>query len=742
MLSRMNPLPFRSRERARSRFPGGRPLTLLLGMALWAALVPGFAGTAGAQEAPVADVRLVGQQIHHGLDDRLNIQVRVTNLSETPLSGLTLQAAVFPKVPSRTELHDSFADVTTETPPLAPSFDVGGTLGPGESTPVDIDPKLSDFLFTTVEGVYPIQITLFADSGEQLDAFKTPLILYPERPEIPLNFTLMVPVSPLPARGPDGHFAPDEEGEWPLETALSDEGWMSGLIDALDVASATGLQLGVAPSPRVMDEIADMANGYTKVVGGEVERIERDSPAAIEADGTLEQLRSVLTRPGVQPVLSAYAGPDLPTMPRELDLEHLFEQFSEGEETLRGLLPDAQFRPQWLYATGSRWDADTLGTIRDSRPVGEDLRTFVGAEFFDPRIDDTAPTCPDPGTPDADLAHSFTCPVEIATGDLRTQAYVREADLQDRFADLAERGGDALDLQRFFAETAFIHLEFPGTPERIVHTTMPAHWEPKPYVSQRLLSGLARAPWLTSRTPASGMKAATDPLPRDLIPTAPDLRGQPDEADFETIRRTADRLETYRELGPPQERLDRMDHNLLVAVSRTWWNEPPLSTQEGIAYAEDTEDEIIGEFDKLTVSGPNTTLTSQRSAIEVNVFNETTYPVTVDVDFFAQGGDIRIDESDKEELDNLTVEPGAAPAIKVDAIAESSGIFNVRARILSPVTRTEINSQELTIRSTNFNQIALGITFGALAFLILFYILRLISRRRRASDTTTESTPS
>jgi hypothetical protein len=185
-----------------------------------------------------------------------------------------------------------------------------------------------------------------------------------------------------------------------------------------------------------------------------------------------------------------------------------------------------------------------------------------------------------------------------------------------------------------------------------------------------------------------------------------------------------------------------MEHNLLVALSRGWWDDPPQSTQEGLAYATDTDEEITNEFEKLTVSGPDTTLTSQRSAIEVNVFNETTYPVTVDVDFFAQGGDIRIDESDKEELDDLTVGPGAAPAIKVDAIAESSGIFNVQARILSPETRSVITSKVLTIRSTNFNQIALGITFGALAFLILFYILRLIRRRRRASGITAESTPS
>ncbi|HZA19378.1 MAG TPA: hypothetical protein VE889_00875, partial [Actinomycetota bacterium] len=40
----------------------------------------------------------------------------------------------------------------------------------------------------------------------------------------------------------------------------------------------------------------------------------------------------------------------------------------------------------------------------------------------------------------------------------------------------------------------------------------------------------------------------------------------------------------------------------------------------------------------------------------------------------------------------------------------------------------------LTVRSTEFNEIALGLTFGALAFLILFYVVRGL-RNRREADT-------
>jgi hypothetical protein len=38
--------------------------------------------------------------------------------------------------------------------------------------------------------------------------------------------------------------------------------------------------------------------------------------------------------------------------------------------------------------------------------------------------------------------------------------------------------------------------------------------------------------------------------------------------------------------------------------------------------------------------------------------------------------------------------------------------------------------KRITIRSTAFNRVALGITFGALAFLIFFYMFRVLRRRR------------
>lgn len=734
----MNPFSRASEaRRARAHFPSVRSATLPI-LALVGALAPGFGGPAAAQVPPVAEVRLVNQQIHTNPQGTLGTRVLVTNLSDTPLTDLSLQTGFFERVLNRTELHEAFGGLEGGSPFTVVTQRIRQDLAPGESVPIEINPDLSEYLPSTIEGVYPFSVTLYSgpERDTPLSAFTSAVILYPEPPEVPLNFTLVVPIGTSPARGPDGHFAPDEQGEWPLESALADEGWMSGVVTALTEATANGLRVGVAPSPRLLEELADMINGYTKVEGDEIVDVERGDQPTVDAAEVLNGLRDLLEQPGVQPLLSAYANPDLPTLAREVDLDHVTEQLSVGETTLNRLLPQVEFRNNWLFATGARWDAPTLEQIRSTRYTAqEDFRTIVGAEFLDPPINDAVQTCPDPGFPEE--AHSFTCPVSLETAYGPTQAYVRDPDLQTRFADLAEAGNDALDLQRLFAESALIHLQYPGVTGRVVSAIVPAHWEPGPNIITRLLNGLARAPWLDTHTPAEGFSRITKPRPWSLIARASDLEAT---LDYDTLPQIEERVETYAELGPRVEDIQRLKTNLLASMSRSWLGADE-SALVGQSYIDESNAEMEGEFEKISISGPDTTLTSQQSAIEVNVFNEADYPVTVDVDFQDQNGDIRIAEADQDALDDITVEPGEAPAIKVDAIADSSGIFNLEARILSPESGQPINSSRISIRSTNFNQIALGLTFGALAFLILFYIVRLLRRRRTtgspAGDTAT-----
>ena len=729
MTSESRPFSFGLRARRRVRIV---PILLILVVTL----LPGPGGRrAEAQSPPEARIDLVHQPLFLRGDDDLGLRVKVINRGEAPIEGFQVQTSVYERIENRSELHDSFDGGDT----TVVGTDIGvfpQTLQPTESTVVEVDPPLSALPAVTVEGVYPMTLTLI-DAGPtqlDLDGFTSQLILYPEKVEVPLNMSLVVPVAPQPARGPAGTFVTDVAGNYPMEAALSDDGWLRGLLEGVREGARRGMRLGLAPSPRFVEEIASMSDGYVRSVGEETETVEADAPTASSAASAFGLLEGLLQNDGIQPLPSPYSGPDLPMLYKTFSLERVSEQLDVGDLVLESTMPDVSFDRRWLFAPGARWDEQTLERVRPI--VGGDLKTFVGSSFFEDPIDENTKSCPP--SPDA-ASGNYTCSVKVETENESVPALVRDPDVQNRFAELATPGGDTLDLQRLFAETAFIHLERPGVARRVVHATVPAHSRPRPRTSIRLFRGLSRAPWLVTRTPEEAIGLSVDPQPQTIVGVLDDLREKPNDTYFEDVKNAEDLLQKFNEIDPPAQRSERLRRNLFVADSRSWWVND-AETERGHEYALATQDEILDEFEKITISGPNTTLTSKRSAIEVNVFNETTYPVTVDVNFEPSiPGAIRIDDSDTDELQNLRVEPGEAPAINVDAIAQSSGIFQVKASVLSPVTGYEINQQSITIRSTNFNEIALGLTLGALAFLILFYVLRVVRRRRKPPETASES---
>jgi hypothetical protein len=83
-----------------------------------------------------------------------------------------------------------------------------------------------------------------------------------------------------------------------------------------------------------------------------------------------------------------------------------------------------------------------------------------------------------------------------------------------------------------------------------------------------------------------------------------------------------------------------------------------------------------------------------------------------------------------------TVQARGLKQVEFDVAAEASGLFSLLVSVETPEGRV-ITSKKIRIQSTEFNEIALGLTFGALAFLVAFYITR--GARRRRSEETTEA---
>ncbi|MEA2461422.1 MAG: hypothetical protein QOH90_1599, partial [Actinomycetota bacterium] len=567
-----------------------------------------------------------------------------------------------------------------------------------------------------------------------------------------------VPINDTPSMGPDGTFTVPSPASPALEDAALPDGWLSGEIQALaDAVTPEAperaaeprkgrkgrhhrppppkkpprpLHVAVAPTPRLVEELSAMSDGYRRSDGTDASK---GSPHAEGAEQTLAGLRSVIKqRDSVQPLLVPYSFPDLPTLTQissqDIPLQEVLEQFSQGSQVLEDALQE-KFDPAWLFPPGGRLDAATLEQLQLSGTYGRRIAT-VGSTSVVPLTDTDVEGCPNAPFPGADL--TFACPISVTTGGRDPSVgYAADAGLEERLAPLTEAGAnDRLTLQQFFAETSMIREELPGTADRVVEATIPSAWHPSPRLSRILFHNLQKAPWLRSDTPEEALRGSNAPVPRDLVdlsPTVPsDVAGDFYTGELLPAKKTIKSFAGVAE--EDADRVRRLQRNLLVAESRSWWRDHGEVAGE---FVERSLDEATTELSKIKIIGVNdVTLTSSRGKFQLVLANGTDHPVTVRIAMDAQDK-MEIDPELLERL-STTYAPGNHP-LTISGRANASGKFPLTVRVESG-DGLLIAQKFIEVRSTAFNRIALGITVGAFLFLLLFYLYRVIRRARHKGE--------
>jgi hypothetical protein len=165
----------------------------------------------------------------------------------------------------------------------------------------------------------------------------------------------------------------------------------------------------------------------------------------------------------------------------------------------------------------------------------------------------------------------------------------------------------------------------------------------------------------------------------------------------------------------------------LVAESRMWWTSDEL-LDTAIRYLDGTLAEARRQIEQITVGGPSEiNLTAREGEIPMVVSNQTGFPTTVRIEVMSRQPDLDLAPTNVEPQ---TIASEDTFQFTIDATARSSGIFLMEVVVSTPDGSLQLASKEVIIRSTQFNRIALGLTLGALAFLVLFYLLRVMRRRR------------
>lgn len=723
-------------------------------IALTASTVPPVA--AQDEEAPSVELQLVRQPVWQRPSDPLDIRLRIVNRGDAPIEGFLLSLTAHPVARTRSALQASFegnagatASATSQT------FTDPLEAGDAAAVTIDEDFETPSSLSSATEGVYPLTLSISDVTGAiPYDSLTTPLILYPERPKVPLNLALVVPLFDLPSRGADAVFRdPLGSDTIPLEQAVSEGGWFTGLVAALEANAGElpdlqrtetihvprrggrrartrtrtvsvpqrGLHLGLAPTPRFLEEVADMADGYRRAEGGDARNLAADAPIATQARTLLSTLDDLLDEDGIQTLLVPYSFPDIPALARyapdriELELEESNEVLSRTVEK--------EASSGWLFAPAGRLGARSLEELRFA-----DAETAAHT-LFEPDSFEIPVTVDPPGCPET--FGSFTCPVSVRTAAGPTTGLVADAGLQDRFNDLVQEDAGRLQLQNFFAETATIRQELPSVADRVVQVTVPSMWHPSPRTIELLLAGVRNAPWLVTVTPDEAVnlrkpESRTDAFVDVFRPLAAD----PGDALFDRITDTNELIEDFRRMSPPEQLVERLQRNTLVAESRIWWEGPALAAA-AVDYLQRSVQIIGDEIGKVTIAGPDEiNLTSQEGEIPLVVSNGTDFPTTVRISLRSPERDLILEP---QEVPAQRIAPGGSLQFTVEAVARSSGIFQMEVLVDTAQGELEIASKSITVRSTAFNLIALGLTIGALVFLVVFYIMRVLRRRRAAS---------
>ncbi len=120
----------------------------------------------------------------------------------------------------------------------------------------------------------------------------------------------------------------------------------------------------------------------------------------------------------------------------------------------------------------------------------------------------------------------------------------------------------------------------------------------------------------------------------------------------------------------------------------------------------------------VSIGAGSITFTSRRGSVPITVINRDRFPVRLSVavsspklDF--PGGAARV----------VTVEP-PGDTITFGAVARSTGTFPMRATVSAPGSSVELDTAEVTVRSTGANLPALALTIGGAVVLIVFYARR------------------
>jgi hypothetical protein len=622
----------------------------------------------------------------------LVLRFRAENLGATPLDELSIGVTLYGRASSRTAFEESLES----DPALALEVETRtreGVLEPREPRDFELTFLLdSAGIDPDDSGVYPLKVDLRSESIS-IAAIRTPVVFLVRQPVEPLRlswtFVLHHPIE----FGPDGVFTSPA-----LETALAPSGRLAAQVRALVELATLPPQpaVDVAISPVLLRQLEMMRDGYEVLDADEIREVAADEGGAALAEQALRDLQTMAQAPNVRVSALPFSAPELPSLVAEGLSRDLSVQLERGREVVAESL-DTTPVSGILRPPGAAIDD---ATVRELSAAG--VSTLVVGPS-------TVAPSPQP--------LGFAGPPTATLGD---GGAIRAVVPDPAVASLLQSGLADADpvraAQVVLGDLASIWQEQPGLLRGIALVASEDLFLP-PSFFVPFARAVASAPWLipmhagefASLFPPAESSPLTASLPRRF------------SADYvDELQQARRHVSTYRSmLVDPSEEPDRLETMLLFAESRQYLSNPT----EGLAFITGVRASVIDVFDAITVDSAEViTLTSSTgSGVPVSVHNgaEESIRVTVRLESQFLGGTPSFD---------LELRPGDTQTVTFRVDARQTGRFTVNLQVLAPGGRI-IDEQELRIRSTAYNRIALVITIAAALVLLALWARRFLPRR-------------
>lgn len=684
-----------------------RALAALLSLALVGAAVLVVPRPASAQDPSVV-LTLRAQTPFTTIDEpETTFTIVAENLGDATLEDLSVGFIIGPPIRSRVDYEASLVDGPVGLLTSVRQFPQEGSLAPGQTREFQVSFDMGDPLSGVLEDeslVYPARLDLrSAQISQPLAHLDTPLIHLVRPPEVPIELAWWAELDAPVAFDPEGRLADPA-----FEEAVSPEGRLSSLVAA--VAAAVGetdgaVAIDLVVVPAVIDQLARMADGYERADGGVVRA---DEAPATDADELLQAIRALLDDPDVRLVATPFAAPLLPALASgglvtDLDRQQLLgaavlaehlgvEASTATARPPRGELDDESLR--WLASQGAGVILGQADSV--DRP---------------PRPNDFAPL------PAAAITTVDGDPLDLVLPDPGTQGLLDDPAL---LADPVRAGQAVLgELATIWREQPVPGEQADGTPTvRGVAVAMPASlpagaWAP-------LVRRLSEAPFLDPIDAASFV-STVDPVQDGATIVASTARFPRDYV--EAIRDERRNVAAYRSmLAAPDPQPARLDRDLLYAeggqyvddplAGRAWYdhvNEVTRSIFEGVL--PDVEQEFL--------------LTSMEGTIPIRMGDPGATPLTVQVVLRSASFEF------PDGAQRMTTLEGPDEIVAFDVVAKAGGPQTIRVKTRAPSGRDLGEDQNLAVRTTAVNGVALWITVGAGVLLVVLWSRRLIRRRTR-----------